>query len=59
VLYIAHRLEILAQFDCVIVMDQGRIAEFGDPRELLQNPDSHFASTFKKAQSQISSLNAS
>jgi ABC-type multidrug transport system fused ATPase/permease subunit len=55
VLYIAHRLEILSQFDRVMVMDQGQIAEFGDPRTLLQNPDSLFASTFRKANSQISS----
>lgn len=58
VLYVAHRLEILTQFDRVMVMDQGRIVEFGDPRTLLQNPDSLFASTFNKANSQISSLNA-
>ncbi|THC88453.1 hypothetical protein EYZ11_012101 [Aspergillus tanneri] len=55
VLYVAHRLEILSQFDRVMVMDKGQIAEFGDPRELLQKPDSLFASTFSKANSQISS----
>lgn len=55
VLYVAHRLEILSQFDRVIVMDRGQIAEFGDPNELLQKPDSLFASTFSKANSQISS----
>jgi len=38
-----------------MVMDKGQIAEFGDPRELLQKPDSLFASTFSKANSQISS----
>ncbi|KAJ5195611.1 uncharacterized protein N7498_009049 [Penicillium cinerascens] len=55
VLYVAHRLEILSQFDRVMVMDKGQIVEFGDPRELLQKPDSLFASTFSKANSQISS----
>ncbi|KAJ5654813.1 hypothetical protein N7490_001816 [Penicillium lividum] len=55
VLYVAHRLEILTEFDRVLVMDKGQIAEFGDPRELLLQPDSLFASTFVKANSQISS----
>ncbi|KAF2023756.1 hypothetical protein EK21DRAFT_80114 [Setomelanomma holmii] len=59
VLYVAHRLEVLSQFDRVMVMDQGRIAEFGDPRTLLQKPDSLFANTFNRAHSQISSLNIS
>ncbi|KAE8153728.1 P-loop containing nucleoside triphosphate hydrolase protein [Aspergillus avenaceus] len=55
VLYVAHRLEILTQFDRVLVMDKGRIAEFGDPRELLEMPGSLFASTFSKAIARISS----
>jgi ABC-type multidrug transport system fused ATPase/permease subunit len=38
-----------------MVMDKGQVAEFGDPRELLQKADSLFASTFSKASSQISS----
>ncbi|KAL6886032.1 P-loop containing nucleoside triphosphate hydrolase protein [Trichoderma evansii] len=54
ILYVAHRLEILSQFDRVMVMDKGRIAEFGDPRELLQNPDSLFTNIFSKANLQIS-----
>ncbi|KAL4815806.1 P-loop containing nucleoside triphosphate hydrolase protein [Aspergillus spinulosporus] len=54
VLYVAHCLEILSQFDRVMVMDKGQIAKFGDPRKLLQKPDSLFASTFSKASSQIS-----
>ncbi|KAF2259644.1 hypothetical protein CC78DRAFT_474996 [Lojkania enalia] len=59
VVYVAHRLEILSQFDRVMVMDQGQIVEFGDPRTLLQMPNSLFASTFSKAHSQISNLNSS
>ncbi|KAF2158355.1 hypothetical protein M409DRAFT_38304 [Zasmidium cellare ATCC 36951] len=54
-IYIAHRLEILSKFDRVIVMDQGRIVEFGEPQTLLQSPDSLFASTYSRATSQVSS----
>lgn len=36
VLTIAHRLETIADYDKVIVMDQGKVAEQGTPYELLQ-----------------------
>ena len=36
VLTIAHRLETIADYDLVVVMDQGRVAEVGSPLELLQ-----------------------
>ncbi|KAL2269930.1 hypothetical protein VTJ83DRAFT_2114 [Remersonia thermophila] len=35
VLVIAHRLSTVADFDKVLVLDKGRVAEFGTPRELL------------------------
>ena len=35
VITIAHRLNTIADYDKVIVMDQGRIAEIGAPYELL------------------------
>ncbi|MDR3043822.1 MAG: ABC transporter ATP-binding protein/permease [Desulfovibrio sp.] len=35
VIAVAHRLSTLADFDCVIVLDQGREVERGTPRELL------------------------
>jgi ABC-type multidrug transport system fused ATPase/permease subunit len=34
-LVIAHRLSTVADFDRIIVMDQGRMVEFGTPQELL------------------------
>ncbi|PYI23139.1 ABC bile acid transporter [Aspergillus violaceofuscus CBS 115571] len=34
-LVIAHRIRTIADFDRVVVMDAGRVVEFGTPRELL------------------------
>ncbi|RKP02372.1 hypothetical protein CXG81DRAFT_10852 [Caulochytrium protostelioides] len=39
---IAHRLLSIVDYDRVIVMDQGRVLEFGRPSVLLQQPDSAF-----------------
>jgi ATP-binding cassette subfamily C (CFTR/MRP) protein 4 len=42
VLTIAHRLNTVMDSDKIMVMDSGRVVEFGDPKELLENPDGHF-----------------
>ncbi|EAS02536.2 ABC transporter C family protein (macronuclear) [Tetrahymena thermophila SB210] len=39
---IAHRLNTIADYDQVIVMDQGQVIEQGTPYELLQNEQGHF-----------------
>lgn len=39
VLTIAHRLHTVMDSDRVLVMDAGRVAEYGHPYELLQNKD--------------------
>lgn len=36
VLVVAHRLETILNFDRVLVLEDGRVAEFGPPRELLE-----------------------
>lgn len=33
---IAHRLSTIADFDKILVMDEGRVGEFGTPKELMQ-----------------------
>ncbi|KAJ8331089.1 hypothetical protein O5D80_001098 [Batrachochytrium dendrobatidis] len=40
---VAHRLNTIAAFDRVLVLDQGTVAEFDAPHVLLQNKDSVFS----------------
>jgi ABC-type transport system involved in Fe-S cluster assembly fused permease/ATPase subunit len=42
VISVAHRLETIAGFDFVGVMDGGKLVEYGDPQVLLQKEDSRF-----------------
>lgn len=42
VLAIAHRLGSIADYDRVLVLDQGKVAECDQPHVLLQNKDSMF-----------------
>merc|ERR1712087_354097 len=36
-LTVAHRLNTIIDYDVILVMDKGRVAEFGSPRELLED----------------------
>ena len=49
VLCIAHRLDAAARADLVLVVDAGRAAEFGRPRELLARGDGAFAALARAA----------
>ena len=42
-LTIAHRLNTIMDNDFVLVMDNGRAAEFGSPHDLLANPSGLFS----------------
>jgi ABC-type multidrug transport system fused ATPase/permease subunit len=43
VITIAHRLETIMDYDKVLVMDEGNVAEMGTPKELLQKKNGKFA----------------
>lgn len=42
VLTIAHRIETIIDYDKVIVMEKGKVAEIGSPQELLQDESGLF-----------------
>lgn len=44
VLTIAHRLETIADYDMIVVMDQGRVVEVGSPSDLCNEEDGMFKS---------------
>ncbi|OCF43197.1 metal resistance protein ycf1 [Kwoniella heveanensis CBS 569] len=46
---IAHRLNTIMDSDRVLVMSEGRVAEYDTPSALLENQDSVFASLVKEA----------
>ncbi|KAJ3322997.1 hypothetical protein HDV06_002443 [Boothiomyces sp. JEL0866] len=43
IISIAHRLNTVANFDRIMVLEQGNLVEFDSPYRLLQNPDSLFS----------------
>lgn len=54
VLTIAHRLDTVMNYDKVLVMDRGRVAEFGNPKILLQKPKGLFYQMVKTYKETIS-----
>ncbi|KAB5591062.1 Oligomycin resistance ATP-dependent permease YOR1 [Ceratobasidium theobromae] len=48
-LCIAHRLNTIAFYDRVLVMDRGRMKEYDTPLNLFDNPDSQFRAMCDKA----------
>ncbi len=47
VIYVTHdQEEALAMSDRIAIMDQGRVAQIGDPRTVYERPDTAFVATF-------------
>ncbi|KAF9353229.1 hypothetical protein BGX26_008995 [Mortierella sp. AD094] len=44
VLTVAHRINTIIDYDRILVMHQGQVAEYDTPRNLLSNPNSVFSS---------------
>ncbi|KAF6770392.1 hypothetical protein AHF37_11100 [Paragonimus kellicotti] len=51
VLTIAHRLNTIMDYDRILVLDEGRMLEVGNPRELLKDANSKFFALAKDAHS--------
>lgn len=45
---IAHRLDTIVGYDKILVLDQGKIAEFAAPEQLLEDKKSVFYSMMQK-----------
>ena len=45
---IAHRLDTIVGYDKILVLDQGKIAEFAPPEQLLEDKKSVFYSMMQK-----------
>ncbi|GCE23904.1 hypothetical protein [Dictyobacter kobayashii] len=48
-LVIAHRLKTIQRSDDILLLENGRIREWGPRAELEQNPDSHFSHLLRTA----------
>ena len=47
VIAVAHKLETILDFDKVVVMNQGRLVEYGEPYKLLEREGSWFKSLYE------------
>ena len=46
--FIAHRMSNVVDLDRVLVFDQGRVVEDGDPRELIESEKGHFYEIWRR-----------
>ena len=48
VITIAHRLNTIIKYDKILVLEEGKVAEFASPIELLQNQQSYLYKSVRK-----------
>jgi ABC-type multidrug transport system fused ATPase/permease subunit len=44
---VAHKLDTILDFDKVVVMQQGKLVEYGEPYKLLEREGSRFKSLYE------------
>ena len=49
---IAHRLSTVQHADLIVVLNDGKVAEVGSPKELLRKSDSLYSVMWRKQQQQ-------
>lgn len=59
VLIIAHRINTISDCDSVLVLDQGKVQEFGNPRELVKKEDGAFAKLVERSEGNRSKSSSS
>lgn len=47
IITVAHKLETIRQFDKIVVLDAGRVAEYDSPDRLLADPSSLFKKLYE------------
>jgi ATP-binding cassette subfamily C (CFTR/MRP) protein 4 len=50
VITIAHRLNTVINSDRILVLEDGRVKEYDNPKKLLENPNSFFAELYNESQ---------
>lgn len=50
---IAHRLATVDRADDILILDEGRIGEYGSRSELLSNPESRFSQLLKTGMTEV------
>ncbi|PHH89568.1 hypothetical protein CDD83_5759 [Cordyceps sp. RAO-2017] len=53
IITIAHKLHTVLDYDRVILLDKGKLVEAGNPKELLEAPDSAFRALYERLRSNI------
>ena len=52
---IAHRIQTVLECDKICLMEYGKIAEFGTPKELIRRPGSKFGEIYQKLKENVMS----